>query len=554
LTRRGARGTRREMGNVLSDEKKQQVIALGRLGWPLRRIEEETGVRRETSSRYLRAAGIPIRPPRKWGRAKAAKEVITDFDREKSTQSHVAESNAANEVGGDHKGSAISKAAKEAITDSRARPTSACEPYRDLIALEVARGRVAMAIWQDLVTKHGFAATYASVGRFVRKLRVDADKEPRAIIFTAPGEEMQVDYGEGPMVREPSSGKYRRPRLFLLTLGCSRKSVRLLTWRSSAKTWCELHERAFRRLGGVACVCVLDNLREGVVTPDIYEPRLNPLYKDMLAHYGVVALPCRVRDPDRKGKVESGIGHTQKMLRGLRFESIEEAQKHLDAWDARWADTRIHGTMKKQVAAMFAEEKPYLLTLPVEPFRYYKHGTRTVHLDGHIEVDGAYYSAPPGSIGRVVSVQWDEKRVRILDAKTGALLREHAPQLRGRHRTRDEDKPKKMPATTEQLLARARAAGKRIGAVAQAIHQLDGELGVRRIVGLLALAKKHGVVTTDDACGLALDVGVPTYRFVRQYIDRKDTPQISLTQIDPLIRDLTHYRDLIARITEKESV
>jgi hypothetical protein len=83
-----------------------------------------------------------------------------------------------------------------------------------------------------------------------------------------------------------------------------------------------------------------------------------------------VALPCRVGDPDRKGKVESGIGHTQKApLKGLRFESLEEAQRYLDRWEERWADTRIHGTTKRQVAVMFAEEKPYLgaLVLPPRP-------------------------------------------------------------------------------------------------------------------------------------------------------------------------------------------
>jgi hypothetical protein len=57
---------------------------------------------------------------------------------------------------------------------------------------------------------------------------------------------------------------------------------------------------------------VLDNLREGVLVPDIYDPTLNPLFKDVLAHYGVVAMPCRIKDPDRKGKVESGVGHAQK--------------------------------------------------------------------------------------------------------------------------------------------------------------------------------------------------------------------------------------------------
>ena len=93
---------------------------------------------------------------------------------------------------------------------------------------------------------------------------------------------------------------------------------------------------------------VLDNLREGVLTPDIYDPTLNPVYRDMLAHYGVIALPCRVRDPNRKGKVESSIGHAQRTpLHGLRFEALAPAQAYLDRWEAHWADTRIHGTTKR---------------------------------------------------------------------------------------------------------------------------------------------------------------------------------------------------------------
>jgi hypothetical protein len=117
------------------------------------------------------------------------------------------------------------------------------------------------------------------------------------------------------------------------------------------------------------------------------------LYRDMLAHDGVVAVPCRVGDPDRKGKVEAGIGHTQKTpLHGQRFDT-EAAQTYLDRWDAHWADTRIHGTTKRQVAVMFAEERPALGPLPVEPFRYYQFGERTVHLDGCVEVEAAFYGA-----------------------------------------------------------------------------------------------------------------------------------------------------------------
>ena len=229
-------------------------------------------------------------------------------------------------------------------------------------------------------------------------------------------------------------------------------------------------------MGGATRVVVLDNLREGVITPDIYDATLNPLYRDVLKHYGAVALPCRVRDPDRKGKVESGVGHAQKTpLKGQRFESLEQAQAYLDHWEERWADTRIHGTTKRQVAAMFAEEKPALLPLPVEPFRYYLYGERTVHLDGCVEVEAAYYGAPPGWIGRRVHVQWNAAHVRLIDPLSGQLLREHLRQQRGRHRIQDQDRPTRTPLSTQQLLRRAEIAGPHIGALCQAMHQSLGE-------------------------------------------------------------------------------
>ena len=169
--------------------------------------------------------------------------------------------------------------------------------------------------------------------------------------------------------------------------------------------------------------------------------------------------------------MESGVGHAKKTpLKGLRFESLEQAQTYLDHWEARWADTRIHGTTKRQVAVMFAEERPFLLPLPVEPFRYYQYGKRTVHLDGCVEVDAAYYSAPPGWIGRRVPVQWDSRQVRLMNPDNGQLLREHFRQARGRHRIKDEDRPKKTPPGTLDLLCRAGKAGLQIGALCRGMH------------------------------------------------------------------------------------
>jgi transposase len=126
-----------------------------------------------------------------------------------------------------------------------------------------------VAIWQDMVSSYGFSGRYEAVKRFVRKLRGSRQPEAAGIIITQPGEEAQVDYGTGPMVRHPETGKYRRTRLFVMTLGFSRKAVRLLVFRSTTRTWAELHETAFRRLGGSCRVLILDNLKEGVLQPDI---------------------------------------------------------------------------------------------------------------------------------------------------------------------------------------------------------------------------------------------------------------------------------------------
>jgi transposase len=482
----------------------------------------------------LRWAGIRVRPPRgrSLAKSKAASQVFPDSGQD---------SNPASQVFPD---------LERAPRPGAVRPRSQCEPYREAITAALEHGRNAKSIWQELVDQHGFAQHYETVKRYVRALRASAVNLAHPTIATAPGEEAQVDYGDGPMVRQPETGKYRRTRLFALTLGWSRKSVWLLCWKSSARVWCELHAEAFRRLGGSTRVVVLDNLKEGVIEPDVYDPTLNPLYRDFLAHYGVVALPARVGHPDRKGKVESSIGFAQKTpLRGKRFESLEEAQAYLDQWTERWADTRIHGTTKRQVAAAFLEEQPKLRALPLEPFRYYKHARRTVHLDGCIEVEGAFYGAPPGWIGREVCVQWDERTVRLLDAKTGALVRELGKRPRGWRHVHPDDRPAKTPMGTLQLLSRARTAGAGIGKLCEAVHQRSGEAGVRRILGVLSLVKKHGITPVEEACQAALEIGFPDYRFVRKWIERHPSAPLTLRQVDPLIRELSQYRELVSQLT-----
>ncbi len=174
------------MSNVLAEEKRQQILALGRLGWSLRQIERATGVRRETASNYLRAAGVVVRgrgrPPAHPAKPAISSEVSTDS----SGSSEVSTDSSGAPSAGTATGHATSVSAGH---PGRAPGASACEPYRELIAEALGRGRNAMAIWQDLVDDHGFRAGYASVRRFVSTLRQQPTFEARAVITTAPGED-----------------------------------------------------------------------------------------------------------------------------------------------------------------------------------------------------------------------------------------------------------------------------------------------------------------------------------------------------------------------------
>ena len=202
---------------------------------------------------------------------------------------------------------------------------------------------------------------------------------------------------------------------------------------------------------------------------------------------------------------------------------------------------------------MFAEEKPALLALPIEPFRYYQHGVRTVHLDGCVEVAKGYYAAKPGWIGREVHVRWDTRCVRILDPQTGQLLREHLRTQPGHFRIQEQDRSPRTPPQIEHLLKRARGAGKHVGLLCEQIEQRRDQWGARQIIGVLALVKRHGFAVVDESCRVALEAEVATYRLVKRLVLRPRAESGVLQQTHDLIRQLNHYSDVIRRKTEPQT-
>jgi hypothetical protein len=383
-----------------------------------------------------------------------------------------------------------------------------------------------------------------------RELRPN-DQKVSCRFETEPGREGQVDYGEGSPARDPRTGKYRKPRLFVMTLSNSRHAFRKTVWKSSTQTWCELHEEAFAYFGGAPQTIRLDNLKEGVIQPDVYDPQLNALYAKLLEHYGIVALPCRPYAPDLKGKVESAVGYTQKTaLKGKRFESIKEENHHLAYWNEHCAATRIHGTTKRQVRAMFEEERPFLLPLPLTRFEYYRIVQRTVHFDGYIEVDSAYYSAPPRYVGGKVIVHVGRLWLRILDGKGLECIREHPIALhKGQRRTNDADRPKQTPPQVEKLAARIAGGGPGCEAFARKLVEDRGATALRALFGMLDLLRRYEAAAVERACSFAANSGISSLRFVRTYLSHHATP-LNLKTEHLIIPEIDAYTTHFTTVTQ----
>jgi transposase len=479
--------------NKLSMTDDQRILGLLLSGWSDRQIARDTGKHRATIARRRRKAGLTS------AKCTTPPEVPTDLDPKPHTDPEV---------------------------PTGSVPTrSSAEPHRTFIEAELAKRRNSTAIYQDLVEHHGYDGSYDAVKRLARKLRGKSEPKISCRFETEPGQEMQVDYGEGAPTRDPRTGKYRRMRLFTLTLGNSRHAFRKVVWNSSSETWCKLHEEAFAYFGGTARTIRFDNLKEGVLKPDIYDPELNPLYATLLDHYGIIPLPCRPYSPDLKGKVESTVGHTQETaLKGKRFESDDEQNAHLSRWNERWAATRIHGTTKRQVRVMFEEEQPFLQHLPPTRFEYYRIGERTVHFDGYIEVDGAYYHAPPQRAGTRVTVHIGRLWIRIIDPTTQELIREHAVTGKGQRRTVDAYLPKQTPVKVEQLAARVAGAGPGCKAFAERLVEDRGAIALRALYGMLDLLRRYEAAAVDQACSFAVSSGIASFKFLRRYLSHHATP------------------------------
>jgi transposase len=493
--------------NVLKPDKKTIIITLSNSGVSQREIFRRTKIDRKTIRKYAQQSGQASQADLN----SKSPTPATGSDSKSPTLATGSENNIfENDL-------PLSSAQNESKVVSHAK--SACEPHRKWIEEQVRLGRNGVSIYQDLVERYGFTHKYNSVKRFVRGLRKKDPKQFDRLEFP-PGEEAQVDYGTGAKTLH-HTGKYRKTRLFVMTLKYSGRSFRKVVWKSSQETWAKLHEEAFRYFGGCPQYVVLDNLKEGVIKPDIYEPELNAVYEAVLKHYDVVADPARVRDPDRKGTVESAIKHTQDTaLKGRKFETIERQNEWLMHWEEKWAAPRIHGRAKRQVEEMFQEEKPYLKQLPLRSFSYFKQETRTVWDDGTIQVSNCYYSALPAPLHQQVIVRIFEREIEIINPQTMELYRRHNKCTRaGAVKMEEGDRIFNPSRQTNYLLSKAGKIGPITKEFCELLFKEEGRTGQRRMQGIVNLARRFEACHIEEASKKAVNAGLRSCKAVRRLVE-----------------------------------
>lgn len=518
------------MANILRMAKVHAIIGLLENEWSYRRIAREMGVDRETVARYDRLR-----------RAQNSNPAIVTPGVDVSGQSKPAISIPGSE------GGSLSDLFFPGPSRPPGRP-SECEPFRRVILAKLEQGLSAQRIFQDLAYEHGFTASYSSVKRFVQRLDTSTPL-PFRRMEPEPGAEAQVDFGTGAWIIEKGKKK-RRSHVLRITLSNSRKSYSEPVFRQTTENFIRVIENAFRHFGGVTKTLVIDNLKAAVKKADWFDPDLNPKVLEFAKHYGFVILPTKPYMPRHKGKVESGVKYVKNnALKGRTFTSLAEEKRFLANWETHVADTRIHGTTKKQVRQMFEKEREALQPLPVTPFPFYHEGRRKVHRDGHVEVERSYYSVPPEYLCRKVWIRWDSRLVRVFNNRFEQIA-VHSRVAPGRFNTSRahimDEKISAVERGAEHLLSRTVGIGSHAARWAKAMLEDRGIQGVRVLQGFVGLTKKYPAKAIDRASEIALSANLFRLRPLRELIQRTtDQTEFEFTEEHEIIRPLADYQQFM---------
>lgn len=386
------------------------------------------------------------------------------------------------------------------------------------------KGVEIQAVYQRLCEDHAYTGSYSSVWRYVAQLEGGRSPAGYCRIEVAPGEEAQVDFGFAGRMIEPRTGKERKAWAFVMTLSHSRHQYVTFVFDQKVPTWLRCHEEAFEFFGGVPKRIVIDNLKAAITKAALHDPVVQRSYREFAEHYDFLISPCRVRTPEHKGKVESGVRYVKRnFLAGREPMGIVPAREKVLAWVEKTAGLRIHGTTKERPLSRFLEaEKEALLPLPSSRYAGGIWKMAKLHADCHVVVDGAYYSAPHRLIGRRLWVRTNGQAVEIYHDYERLATHEWGPP--GTRRTIESHYPPEkaayLMATPEYCRGRAKAIGKAASEVVERLFADRPLDRLRTVQGILRLSEKYGPKRLEAACRRALLFGDAGYATLKRILEK----------------------------------
>lgn len=299
---------------------------------------------------------------------------------------------------------------------------SSIEEWTEAIQQLKDKGLKPAAIYDRLrLQEPEFDGSRWAVRRLYQRLRRADGVQPTDVaipVDTAPGEVVQVDFGQVGKLLCPETHVLRRAWVFVMVLGYSRHMYAEVVFDQKTETWLQLHQRAFEYFGGVPETVVPDNLKAAVLRTAFGidgDKALNRSYRELARYYGFKVDPTPPYAPQKKGKVESAVKYVKRnILAGRDGEDITAVNRELRRWLEEIAGQRVHGTMGRPPLQVFrAEEVIALRPLPKTPYESCVWQQATVHRDTHISFSGRLYSVPWRFVGSKVWVRATSSTVTI---------------------------------------------------------------------------------------------------------------------------------------------
>jgi len=380
--------------------------------------------------------------------------------------------------------------------------------------------------WRRLKKERRLSVSLASFRRYVRDVLPELVERAHITVRRPdppPGEEAQVDYGFLGMWVDPFTGKRRAVQAFALILSHSRHIYSRAVFRMNQQAWAESHVAAFTFFQGAPRRIVPDNLKSGVLRPDLYDPRFNRSYEELAHHYGFLIDPARVGKPTDKPRIERQIPFIRAdFWRGRSFSSLAQINGALEAWCLEVGE-RIHGTTREQPLTVFRlVEQPTLLPLPKTPFDLATWTQAKVARDCHIQVQGAWYSVPYRYRSRTVAVQVTSRLVRCY--LNYELIKTHLRVAKGQRSTDWDDYPDEQSAffrrTPDWCRRQARLLGVAVGEAVEQMLAVHAFHHLRQAQGVIRFHEKYGTRRLNAACARAIAFGDPSYRTIKTILER----------------------------------